>query len=257
MSYFTDIASEIYEQRKGKIPNGVSICRQSENNIQITKVHIQREGLNRAKGHYITLDMPLAFSSREKTLQSALALSQQLSAVLPKEGALLVCGIGNREITADALGVKTAEAVLASSGEPPLSRRMVYIITTGVEGASGVKTSRYIAAVAKELKPAAVLCIDSLLTRSPLRLGSSVQLCTCGLAVGTAKEISQRLVGVPVIALGIPTMMQLKHPAENQLVLTCKNIDVIIKHSANLLSLAINKALYPSLTFEEIEFITS
>lgn len=257
MSYFTDIASEIYEQRKGKIPNGVSICRQSENNILITKVQIQREGLNRAKGNYITLDMPLAFVSKENTLQSALALSKQLSGALPSEGALLVCGIGNREITADALGVKTAEAVLASNGQPPLSKRCIYVITTGVEGASGVKSSRYIKAVVKELKPAAVLCIDSLLTRSPLRLGTSVQLCTSGLAVGTAKEISPALVGAPVIALGVPTMMQLKHKAENELVLTCKNIDVIIKHSSNLLSLAINKAIYPSLSFEEIEFITS
>lgn len=257
MPYFTDIASEIYEKRKGNIPNGVTLCRLIENNIEITNVNIQRDGLNRAKGSYITLDMPLAFTSREQTLQCATAISKQLSNILPSKGSLLICGIGNREITADALGVKTAEGVMASNGEPPLSTRIIYNITTGVEGASGVKTCRYIRAVVAELMPCAVLCIDSLLTRAPQRLGTSVQLCTSGLAAGTSKEITAAQIGVPVIALGIPTMMQLKSPTQTQLVLTCKNIDVIIKRSASLLALAINKTIYSNLSFEEIEFITS
>lgn len=102
----------------------------------------------------------------------------------------------------------------------------------------------------------AVLCVDSLCTASSRRLGASVQISTAGLTPNNAPALTRQSLGAQVVALGVPTVMEVDNGAR-ALVVTPKDIDAIIRRAANLLSLAINKALQPAFSVGELSFLTS
>lgn len=106
MAIYTDIAAELYPPQKGEVPRGVRVHTATASGIGLVRVDIEREGLRRAKGRYITLDMPRFSAIDDKNEAYVWAVASQLRSVLPKEGLVLVAGIGNRAVTADALGPK-------------------------------------------------------------------------------------------------------------------------------------------------------
>lgn len=207
-------------------------------------------------------------------------LTKELSGLLPKEGAVLAAGLGNRAVTPDALGPLTAERVLATRhirGE--LARvtglgglRPVAVVSPGVLGCTGMEAFEVLRAVVNETKPAAVVAVDALAARSPSRLGCTVQLSSAGISPGAGvgnsrPRIDESTLGVPVISLGIPTVVDASTfaldlsdgeappekaaPRGAPMMVTPREIDLIIERGSRLLALGINRALNPSLSVEE------
>ena len=101
-----------------------------------------------------------------------------------------------------------------------------------------------------------MLCVDSLCTASSRRLGASVQISTAGLTPHNAPALTRQSLGTQVVALGVPTVMEMDSGAR-ALVVTPKDIDAIIRRAASLLSLAVNKALQPAFSVGELSCLTS
>lgn len=265
---YTDIAAELYAESRGSVPAGVRTHTANASGIRLTRVDILRNGLRRAKGSYITLDMPhfARIDPQDETFVHAIA--SQLRALLPAEGAVLVAGIGNRAVTPDSLGPATADkvyvtaqtqAALPDDADIPL--RTVAAVSPGVAGATGLSTADVLRALALHMQPAAILVVDSLCTATPGRLGCSVQLSSAGLCPQNAPELTQHTLGVPVVAVGVPTVTYLPGvsapESDAPLLVTPKDIDTVVARASALLALAINKALQPALSVGELSFLTS
>ncbi len=255
---YTDIACEIYGERKGKIPNGVKIHTLKSGDIKLTSVEILKTGLRRQKGRYITLETKSLNKINPEDENFVHAIAQQIRELLPKQGNILVVGIGNRNIVADSLGPSTADRVFVTNentvSDIPL--RKVAAISPGVAGATGADTLSIIKGITSQLKPTCALLVDSLCTSMPTRMGCSVQITNSGLHPKNGKIITHQSLGVPVIALGVPTMAHWQQQ-NFTLAVTPKNIDAIILNASCLLALAINKALQPALTVSELCFLTN
>jgi spore protease len=239
-------------------------------------------------GHvYITLEVE-AISDHLDSENALLKLTaQELRALLPETGPVLVAGLGNHAITPDALGPLTANKILATrhiKGE--LARltgldklRPVAVVSPGVLGCTGIEAFEIIKALAEELNPAAVIVVDALAARSVSRLGCTLQLSTAGISpgagVGNARpRIDCSNLGIPVISMGIPTVVDagtlaadlLDGEIENvrdkieprgaAMMVTPREIDLIIQRGSRILAMGINLALNPSLNVEEFEQLT-
>ncbi|MGX8701209.1 GPR endopeptidase [Caproiciproducens sp.] len=236
---------------------------------------------------YVTLEVQ-AISDHIDSDNSLLTLTaQELTALLPEKGSVLVAGLGNRAITPDALGPLVAEKILATrhiKGElarvTGLDRlRPVSVVSPGVLGCTGIEAVELLQALVKELNPDAVVAVDALAARSPARLGCTVQLCSAGISpgagVGNARpRIDESTLGVPVVSMGIPTVVDAATlaadlldgetdgseekiaPRGAQMMVTPREIDLIISRGARLLSMGINVALNPSLSIQDFEELT-
>jgi spore protease len=236
---------------------------------------------------YVTLEVK-SISDRIDSDNSLLTLTaQELSKLAPEKGSALVAGLGNRDITPDALGPLTAERVMATRhirGE--LARvtglgdlRPVSVVSPGVLGSTGIEAFELLKALVKELKPDFVIAIDALAARSPSRLGCTIQLCSAGISPGAGvgnsrPRIDQSTLGVPVISMGIPTVVDAATlaydllngdtdgkeekiaPRGAQMMVTPREIDLIISRGARVLGMGINVALNPSMTIADFEDLT-
>lgn len=235
--------------------------------------------LGKAVGRYITIEIPeLQFLSSDlpKIVET---VKDSLDLLLPeKNGLVLVAGVGNSDITADALGPFVASKILSTrhlSEELQKSigftepLRPVSAISTGVLGQTGLESSEYIKCIVNEIKPCCVITIDALASRSVKRLGTTIQMSDTGIAPGSGinnkrKRIDEEFLGVPVIAIGIPTVVDALTLAESiygekiepetsiEMIVTPKDIDMLIKNSSSLLATAINLSLQKSLTQDEL-----
>ena len=262
MSFYTDIAAEIYPPGRGTCPSGVRTHTASASGVTLTRVDITRDGLRRARGSYITLELPDFARIDDKNETYVLAVASQLRALLPREGAVRVAGIGNARVTADALGPETASRVFATrslpDGENEFDLRCVAAVAPGVRAATGLSAAELLRGAVRAMRPAAVVCVDSLCTSDPRRLGCTVQLSTAGLTPLAADALDERALGVPVVALGVPTVMEARERSSSgPLVVTPRDIDGVIRRGASLLALALNKALQPALSVGELSFLTS
>ena len=238
------------------------------------------EKLGKAVGKYITIEIPelTYLSSDFKKIVDT--VKESLDLLLPEgNGLVLVAGVGNSDITADALGPFVASKIFSTrhlSGElqknigftEPL--RPVSSISTGVLGQTGLESSEYIKCIANEIKPCCVITIDALASRSVKRLGNTIQMSDTGIAPGSGinnkrKRIDEGFLGVPVIAIGVPTVVDAVTLAESvfgkiteketdiDMIVTPKDIDVLIKNSADLIATAINLSLQKSLNYDDLK----
>ncbi len=163
MAVYTDIAAELYPESRGSVPRGVKTFTATASGIGLTRVEIERSGLRRPKGRYITLDMPQFAAIDDRNEAYVWAIASQLHARLPKEGLVLVAGVGNRAVTADALGPETADRVFVTRHlcEHPdagddVALRPVAAFSPGVEGNTGLATAELLQSVVRRLEPAHV-----------------------------------------------------------------------------------------------------
>lgn len=235
--------------------------------------------LGKAVGRYITIEIPeLQFISNELT-KIVETVKAALDLLLPqKSGLVLVAGVGNSDITADALGPFVASKILSTRHlseelqknigfKEPL--RPVSAISTGVLGQTGLESSEYIRCIVNEIKPCCVITVDALASRSVKRLGTTIQMSDTGIAPGSGinnkrKRIDKEFLGVPVIAIGVPTVVDALTLAESicceyfepkttvDMIVTPKDIDMLIKNATALLSTAINLSLQNSLNYDEL-----
>lgn len=191
----------------------------SRNIVQIESPQAAKQ-LQKACGQYITFHaQQLKALSQEEKAEFAALVAQSLSHMLPKEGDILVVGLGNRRITSDALGSRVTEAVLVTRHlKDVLSLslrgrlRGVCALSPGVLGVTGMETRDIVRGAVEHVKPAAVIAVDALSARECTRIGSTVQLTDTGIqpgsGVGNHREgLTQETLGVPVIAIGVPLVV--------------------------------------------------
>ena len=210
---YTFWESDLAEERHGTAfcEGGIRFERWERGGIRGSELYVlSSEGVKavgRDVGRYTTLSFP-PLTAMSATLWRNLICEtvKGLSTHLPqKPSRLLVVGLGNRHLTADALGVRIAEALHAGK------RLSVFVPRT--EGETGLSSALLIKAAVEAAKPDAVLLIDALAGGDPARLLSAIELCGTGLAPGSGVRgeraaINEGLLGVPTVALGVPTVMR-------------------------------------------------
>ncbi len=237
--------------------------------------------IGRGKGRYLTLESADLHHATPQLREQAAELAEELRQFIP-EGAVLVAGLGNADITPDAIGPETAGRVLATrhlrreltDNAPDTAflrgLRQVSVLANGVLGQTGIETAELIAALRQTVDPACVIAIDALACSDLRRLGTTVQISDAGISPGSGvqnrrAELSCRTLGVPVIAVGVPTVVDL-HTVVTQaadghadlqhvpnMMVTPRNIDELLHHAARLLALSLNLALHPQFSFEDAE----
>ena len=256
----TDMADELFSGAAQPLPAGVRLATARHGGVTVTRVEIAREGLSRPRGRYVTLEMPSVSVLDERDAAVIEVCARELRALLPPEGPVLVLGVGNGRITADALGPRTVQRILVTMGAAPPVRglRPVAAVAPGVAAATGLSLQQLAAALVGQLRPAAVVCVDSLCSAEGQRLGRTVQFSDSGLYPAQAdhtRHLTRDTLGVPVVAAGIPTLMEAKEGRD--LVITPRELDSVIAHGAALLAAAINRALQPRLSIAQLGWLTS
>ena len=264
----TDLAAE-WAARPDEAPEGViheAFCR---HDVPIRRVEICTEGasrfLGRPMGRYMTLE-PRHFSSPVRNLkEEAAALAEELRGLLPKEGAVLVVGLGNQNITPDALGPAVARKIFVTrhlQGKVPgmTSLRSVSCIAPGVLGQTGLESAELIRAAAETIHPAAVIAVDALAAADPERLGKTVQLSDAGIVPGSGVAnhragLTEGTLGMPVIAVGIPTVSEMPM-GDGVMVVTPRTVDDVIRNASRLIGLGISMALQPALSPDDLLQLT-
>ena len=217
----TDLAMEARELHAA----GTGVSEQNEqcDGYAISRIRIETDeaakALGKAKGLYVTIDAPeLTYGGAELTAAVTEAAANELSAMIAGlDGTALVAGLGNRAVTPDALGPRTAEKILVTrhikqymADAIPHHVRSVCAVSPGVLGVTGIETMEMIKGAASSSKPA--VAIDSLASRRTERIGCTIQLCDAGLqpgaGVGNARSgLDRQSMGVPVIAIGVPLVV--------------------------------------------------
>lgn len=252
-----------------------------ENSCKVTCVNIKsKEGEKKTGkkiGEYITVEFDDILLSDIYEIADTVSkkLSEMIKKVLPDydKKTVLVAGIGNRAITPDALGPMTADCTLAtkhaveSKNEVFSSFGSVAVIAPGVLGQTGLEASEIIKGIVDTNGIDAVIAIDALAASSVERLGRTVQITDTGISPGSGvqnsrHELSKDTLGVPVIAMGVPTVVDADISASEdessvKMFVTPRDIDEVINKNSKILSLAVNTALQPNLTKDEIESMMS
>ena len=278
MSIRTDLAIELTENENGE-QRGVEEEFKEEGEIKISTVKITskegEEAVGKPMGSYITLEFPPIYKICDfSELQNAVVLS--LTQLLPERREnILIAGLGNTDITPDAVGPFTARQILATrhiSGQfveniGLKGLKSVSVITPGVLGQTGIETAELIKGAVEAVKPDAVIAIDALAAKSTKRLFKTVQLCNTGISPGSGvknsrQELSEKTLGVPVIAVGIPTVTEAdtialeltgKEPEENSdMLVTPKEVDLLVERISELLAHSLNRFLQPEIEDEII-----
>ena len=233
-NFRTDLASERREiyQKANQLEeiDGIEANQEEiDENIKVERVKITNENgekaIGKPVGNYITIDVKqLKIAQEEEIEKAAETLSNQLVKVLDthidKQGEILVVGLGNMYVTPDSLGPKVINEIevtrhiinyLPQYVEE--GTRMVSAISPGVLGTTGIETVEILKGIVDNINPKLVIVIDALASRSIERISSTIQLSDTGIVPGagvgnTRSEISEKTLGIPVVAIGIPTVVE-------------------------------------------------
>ncbi|MBR4318609.1 MAG: GPR endopeptidase [Oscillospiraceae bacterium] len=236
--------------------------------IQI-KDELAEKKFGKPKGNYITLEGESLSGFSAHYPQMTEEFAQELRKLLPEEGLIFVAGLGNQNITPDALGVRTAEKIiatrhlkqeLAQEEEDFLKNlRPVSALAGGVLGQTGIESAELIQAVCEKIHPAAVIAVDALACTAAERLGKTIQIADTGIAPGSGvsnhrKALTLETLRIPVIGIGVPTVINMQYLAEHapNFMVAPRDIDRLITQAAHLLSCGINMALQPDMSYEDI-----
>lgn len=233
-NFRTDLASErrdIYQKANNlEQIDGIEATKEDINeNIKVERVKITNENgekaIGKPMGDYITIDIQKLKIAQEEELEKAgEILANELKTIVAKhvdsQGEILVIGLGNSYVTPDSLGPKVTNEIevtrhiinyLPQYVEE--GTRMVSAIAPGVLGTTGIETAEILKGIVDNIHPKLVIVIDALASRSIERISSTVQLSDTGIVPGagvgnTRNEISQKTLGIPVVAIGIPTVVE-------------------------------------------------
>lgn len=197
--------------------------------IKITRVVIESKNgakaMGKPVGTYITLEAPaMVIPDEEYHQEISGELSKQLKTIIPgldKEVSVLVVGLGNREITADALGPNVVDNLtitrhmIKEYGKIAFNHKKVHMVSgliPGVMARTGMESQEIIKGVVEKTKPDVVIVIDALAARSTRRLNRTIQITDTGIHPGSGvgnhrNAITEENLGVPVIAIGVPTVV--------------------------------------------------
>ena len=213
----TDLAID-YVEEKSEL-EGVKHKTANINGIKVTNVELlKKNALNKKKGKYITLEFKdvTDFNNREKIIKTlTLVLKKMLN--LKKNSFGLIVGLGNDKSTPDSLGPLVVNDIIVTNhlyllNEMSSSFKRVAAINPGVMGETGIETSDIIESIVNKIHPDYIIVIDSLASKSIERLNKTIQITDTGIHPGSGignkrKEISKDTIGIPVIAIGVPTVV--------------------------------------------------
>ncbi len=274
MNIRTDLIAEIQKEAQSDL-SGVETSEEAINDVNISIAKIVSDTasniLQKPIGTYCTVSFPrLDFVCDTTDIINATAKALKSVYVKDIKNAL-VAGLGNTDITPDALGPFVADRVLATRHLSDKLKRdlglqnlkSVSTISPNVLGKTGIESYDLIAAAANKIKPDIIIAVDALACRDPDRLCRTIQISDSGICAGSGvnnarRQLSHDTIGIPVIAVGIPTVIDANSffdTSENMMV-TPKEIDLLIEKSADILSRAINIFLQPELDIDIIESLT-
>ncbi|AWI03310.1 GPR endopeptidase [Clostridium drakei] len=308
-------ATEIYKkENNGDIP-GVEVEENCVDDIKTTTVRVVTDVgekmMGKPKGTYITIDMPkFTYYDGDTMEQVSEVLGKTLSEMVNIDDSMtaLVVGLGNWNVTPDALGPKVVSKLMITRHLKQLvpdkideGIRPVCAIAPGVLGLTGIETGEIVKGVVEKIKPNLIVCIDALASRKMDRVNSTIQIGNTGISPGSGvgnrrMEISENVLGIPVIAIGVPTVVdaatmandtidmvldemikqskkdskfynmlksldkdekqnmieQLLDPYVGNLMVTPKEVDLVIDSISKVIANGINIALQPALDLEDI-----
>ena len=296
----SDLALEICNQITEHNPEvkGIECSNSHCGRMELSRVRIQnKEGerlTGKPKGAYLTLTTGRLWLDdgevfREKLLDFASLLADFLKERFSTAGTVLVAGLGNRSIIADAIGPAAVENLMVTrhlKRERPLIFQNLGLadlcaVTPGVLGQTGIESADVICGVISEIRPHGLLVIDALASRDLSRLVTTVQICDSGISPGSGignsrPALSPEALGIPVVTLGVPTVVDAATLAADAIrefskedtkaedireqwsqnglnfFVTPKETDQIIRVMGRFLGYGINLALNPDLSYEDM-----
>ena len=235
-SIYTDLALEMAEQLQGGQDSdssgidGVEIDVEDDAalNIMVTTVRITNEtgaaAMGKPVGNYVTIESPEIQVNNVTAHEEIITVLTRKLAELTKDaketaGATLVIGLGNHNVTPDALGPKVVSKVLVTRHimdnlprELAGGLRPLCALAPGVMGTTGIETAEVVRGLTEHVKPALIIAIDALAARKINRINQTIQLSDTGISPGAGignmrMALNQETLGVPVIAVGVPTVV--------------------------------------------------
>ena len=300
----TDMADEILEGlygKKGKKDDGITFKSNDYGKIHSETMIVSHDVLwgdcVKYKGEYTTVSVDdVKNMSREDFEESAMVISDVIKNMLPdNKGLCLAVCLGNRNLVADAVGPLCSEKIIVSRHIKKHSEKLYEAmglgecacVTPGVLGETGMEAAELIKGAVEMLKPSCIIAIDALASRRLSRLVKTVQISNTGISPGsgvnnTRNEISEKTLGVPVISVGVPTVVEAstvcmdvlaeKSGFDNEKMgeiertlnenptgffVTPKDADVYVRNMAKLIAFSVNKALHTDMSFSEMEELLS
>ncbi len=289
----TDLAVEAGELlgEGARLP-GVTRREETLEGFHLTTVEVTSpqgaQALGKPEGVYHTLDLTGVGRREEGAFRRAFGAVAALLAPLlpPKAEPVLVVGLGNRAITPDAVGPKAADRTLVTRHLISMAPehfgdfRPVAALAAGVLGSTGVESGEIARAVADRIAPAAIIAVDALCARRVERLCATVQVSDAGIAPGSGVgnhrfALDAASMGVPVIAVGVPTVIEgatlcadaleelggktdaqtLRDVPGAALLVTPRDIDQRVEDMARVIGWGMSLALQPGLKPEDLEML--
>ena len=221
----TDLVIECREMFAEEI-SGVESNKKDTDGITVTHVKISTpegaEKIGRPMGNYVTIEIcDMQTEDEELCQRGAEAVCEELKKMInisPK-APVLVAGLGNRSITPDSIGPRTADKLTVTRHITKefgmgldFDIRAVSAVVPGVLGITGIETGEILLGITEKVKPSLIIAVDALASRKISRLGTTVQICDTGISPGSGvgnnrKEISKETMGVPVISIGVPMVV--------------------------------------------------
>ena len=283
-------ARELWQEQAGGLTAlpGVEARESFREGLPVNTVRVLDEegerALGKPRGSYVTLTLEGLASREEGIFQRAVrAVAGELSGLMESNsGLVLVAGLGNRAITPDAVGPKVHQNVLVTRHlvrqmpEHFGALRPVASLAAEVMGTTGVESGELVRAVCEKLRPACVIAVDALASRSLKRLCKTVQITDTGITPGSGvgnhrMGLTRDTLGVPVIAMGVPTVVDGATLAADllgtedlpplgegrDLMVTPRDIDSQVNDLSKVIGYGISMALQPGISLEELELLLS
>ena len=222
----TDLALELRDNISEEQRNrGVEIQEVHDKEHSVLQTHIRvinKEGeklLGKPIGNYITIESELLCTDDEEIYEPVVTvLHDVLKNLIGKVNRLFVIGLGNRNITPDALGPKVVDHLYITRHliHEGVVKRAIEIaaLSPGVMAQTGIETGTIIKSLCEEIQPDVVICVDALAARDTKRLNTTIQVCDTGITPGAGVgnrrvTLSKETIGIPVIAIGVPTVISM------------------------------------------------
>jgi len=232
----TDLAIEAHEilkqqareevLRDRSYPPGVEVENDGNDEIKITRVRVTsptgEAAIGKPMGNYITLEVPrLRENDQDLYEDTCRELAKELTRIikLGEKSTVLVVGLGNWNVTPDSLGPKVVSSMMVTRHliqyvpeQVDKGVRPVCAIAPGVLGLTGIETGEIVKGIAEKIKPDLIIAIDALASRKMDRVNTTIQIADTGISPGSGvgnkrMELSEKTLGAPVIAIGVPTVV--------------------------------------------------
>ena len=277
----TDIATESFRQLEGSAgqlteKQGVIASQERLHGLELMAVDIINEtgaqALGKPVGKYFTLDLPQRFERGAEQFEAAAqAVGDLIQRCWQGHERVLVAALGNPDITPDALGSLAASQIIVTrhlKQQAPAdfaAFSSLALCRPGVLGTSGIESSQQVRLLCSHLSPDLVIVIDALAGADLDRLCRCVQISTAGISPGSGvgndrQELSLQTLGVPVIAMGIPTVIDACNFGEDSLsglFVTPRSIDAQVRSGARVIAYGINLAVHSGLGIGDIDMLVS